>query len=166
MKKLLHKTCPHCQNPFEATRKNQDYCSDDCRIDANNARAKERYAQFKLEGSQLVALQQQVNQFQQDQQVTESSRVAQLQQQVEKLQQQVRQFQQERANLTVVITVDKPINDTLTFGGRRYKRSAKGSKPRGGVSLDKGGALLMPGNTILYRTESHSIDNYYEYVQE
>lgn len=164
MRKPIPKTCPYCQQPFQASRRNKDYCTDDCRIDANNARAKERYAHFKREAPQLQALQQQVSQLQQSQQLKATSQVEKLQQEVKQLRQQVGQLQQERDSLIVVITVDRPIEDTLTYAGRHYKRGGgKMGKTGVGVSLAKGSALWMPGNTIIYRTESDLTGNYYEY---
>lgn len=34
--KVISKICTTCQTPYEAKRKNQLYCTDDCRTDANN----------------------------------------------------------------------------------------------------------------------------------
>jgi hypothetical protein len=45
--KVISKICPTCQTPFEAKRKNQLYCSDDCRADANNQKQTAKYHNIK-----------------------------------------------------------------------------------------------------------------------
>lgn len=45
--KVISKTYPTCQTPFEAKRKNQLYCSDDCRADANNQKQTAKYHNIK-----------------------------------------------------------------------------------------------------------------------
>ena len=45
--KVNSKTCPTCQNPFEAKRKNQIYYTDDCRADANNKKQTAKYHNIK-----------------------------------------------------------------------------------------------------------------------
>lgn len=150
MKRLLHKTCPHCQNPFEATRKNQDYCSDDCRIDANNARAKQRYAQSKREGSQLDELRQQVQR---------------LQQQLAARQQQIDTQKNIIETRPVVITVVKESKDILWYEGRPYKRGPLVSKKEVLVTLEKGVGLLMPGNTILCQ-DNTATNSQYRYLPD
>lgn len=135
MYKAINKTCPHCQQPFQARRKNQLYCTEECRIDANNAVAKERYASFRQEAPQ-----------------------------VEVLQQQVEKIKAQLAAQIVVIKVVKPTEDTLTYAGHRYKSGKRLDRTGVGVRLDKGVALWMPGNTIIYRTESNVKEIYYEYV--
>ena len=41
--RVLNKICPACQTTFEAKRKNQLYCTDDCRADTNNDKLKAKY---------------------------------------------------------------------------------------------------------------------------
>lgn len=44
-----------CQNDFEAKRKNQIYCSQDCKNDANNDKIKTKYHYLKaLEKEQVI----------------------------------------------------------------------------------------------------------------
>lgn len=45
--KVIAKICPRCQTPFEAKRKNQIYCTDDCRTDANNQKQTAKYHNIK-----------------------------------------------------------------------------------------------------------------------
>jgi hypothetical protein len=45
--RVIHKICPFCQTTFEAKRKNQSYCTDDCRADANNDKLKAKYHNIK-----------------------------------------------------------------------------------------------------------------------
>ena len=45
--RVIHKICPFCQTTFEAKRKNQFYCTDDCRVDANNDKLKAKYHNIK-----------------------------------------------------------------------------------------------------------------------
>lgn len=45
--RVIHKICPFCQTTFEAKRKNQVYCTDDCRADANNDKLKAKYHNIK-----------------------------------------------------------------------------------------------------------------------
>lgn len=45
--RVIHKICPFCQTTFEAKRKNQFYCTDDCRADANNDKLKAKYHNIK-----------------------------------------------------------------------------------------------------------------------
>lgn len=45
--KTIYKKCPVCQNDFEAKRKNQIYCSQDCKTDANNDKIKTKYHHLK-----------------------------------------------------------------------------------------------------------------------
>ena len=41
--RVLNKICPACQTTFEAKRKNQLYCTDDCRANTNNDKLKAKY---------------------------------------------------------------------------------------------------------------------------
>ena len=41
--RVLNKICPACQTTFEAKRKNQLYCTDDCRAATNNDKLKAKY---------------------------------------------------------------------------------------------------------------------------
>jgi hypothetical protein len=45
--RVIHKKCPTYQNDFEAKRKNQIYCSQDCKNDANNDKIKTKYHYLK-----------------------------------------------------------------------------------------------------------------------
>ena len=45
--RIVHKICPVCQTTFEAKRRNQVYCTDDCRADANNDKLKAKYHNIK-----------------------------------------------------------------------------------------------------------------------
>lgn len=45
--RVVHKICPVCQTTFEAKRRNQVYCTDDCRADANNDKLKAKYHNMK-----------------------------------------------------------------------------------------------------------------------
>ena len=45
--RVIYKKCPVCQNDFEAKRKNQIYCSQDCKNDANNDKIKTKYHYLK-----------------------------------------------------------------------------------------------------------------------
>ncbi|RYF55219.1 MAG: hypothetical protein EOO39_38295 [Cytophagaceae bacterium] len=138
MYKLINKTCPQCQQPFQARRKNQLYCTNECRYDANNAVAKNRYHTAKEEGPQLV-----------------------------KLRQKVKRLEEHIASLVVVISAFKLNADTLTltYAERRYKRVDRRRKTEVGVNLDTGLALLMPGGkTIICRSETFSPEMYYEFV--
>lgn len=60
MCKLINKTCPHCQQPLQARRKNQLYCTDECRHDTSKAVVKARDHTAKEEGPQLAKLRQKV----------------------------------------------------------------------------------------------------------
>lgn len=137
MYKLINKTCPQCRQPFQARRKNQLYCTDECRHDANNAVAKNRYHTAKEEGPQLA-----------------------------KLRQKVKTLEDHIASLVVVISGFKLNADTLTltYAERRYKRVDRRNETGIGVRLDKGLALLMPGGkTIICRSEIFSPEKYYEF---
>ena len=137
MYKLINKNCPHCRQPFQARRKNQLYCTDECRHDANNAVAKTRYHTAKVEAPQLA-----------------------------KLQQKVKKLENQLATLMTVISGVKVSEDTLTFtyAERRYKRVERKKTTGVGVSLDRGLALLMPGGkTIICRSDIFSPEMYYEF---
>lgn len=45
--RVIHKICPFCQTTFEAKRKNQVYCTSDCREDTNNDKFKAKYHNIK-----------------------------------------------------------------------------------------------------------------------
>ena len=126
--------CPYCKNTFQPTRKNQLYCSTECRTDSNNEVAKQRYAKFKEGSPKLVAL------------------VA-----------QVRSLQTELASASILIRdVEEIDTDTIRYGGRSYKRRSKvGRLP--GVSLSEGVGVLT-GDTICYRAKrSTNSDSVYSY---
>jgi len=133
----ISKQCPQCSRPFQARRKNQFYCSTECRIDANNEIAKARYATFKEEAPKANAVQ------------TE-----------------LKKLKDYLASLTIVVQdVQEVDRDTITYGGRIYKRQAKLGRLSVGVSLQSGGAISVPGNKIHYRRQnSTSVDDCWEYV--
>jgi hypothetical protein len=45
--RVFDKTCPVCQTVFEAKRRNQFYCSSDCRADFNNDKLKAKFNNIK-----------------------------------------------------------------------------------------------------------------------
>ncbi|RZK76830.1 MAG: hypothetical protein EOO85_10340 [Pedobacter sp.] len=127
------KRCPQCNNPFQPRRKNQDYCSTECRIDHNNGLAKERYANFKKEAPKVTGVHQ-----------------------------ELRQLRQYVASLTIVLEGVKEIDsDTITYQGQTYhKEESWLDKPMVGITLSQGGAIQIPGNKIIYRSlRSSSIRN-------
>ena len=53
--RVFDKTCPACQRAFEAKRRNQLYCTPECRADINNAKLKEKFNNIKeLEKEKIV----------------------------------------------------------------------------------------------------------------
>ena len=52
--------CPRCQQVFQPVRRNQLYCSSQCRIDANNDKAQENYATYRREAPQTATIRQQL----------------------------------------------------------------------------------------------------------
>ena len=139
----ISKQCPHCDKPFPARRKNQLYCSTECRTDANNVVAKGRYALFKQEAPKVNTFKNQIN-----------------------------QLKQYIASLTIVIEDMEVIDsDTIGFRGRKYKRGNRVGQPNLLISLNDGGAILVPGNKIIYRSvrpnqaslERNTYQNCWEY---
>lgn len=45
--RVFDKTCPACQRAFEAKRRNQLYCSSECRADVNNNKLKAKFNNIK-----------------------------------------------------------------------------------------------------------------------
>jgi len=45
--RVFDKTCPACQTTFEAKRRNQLYCSPECRADVNNDKLKAKFNNIK-----------------------------------------------------------------------------------------------------------------------
>ena len=45
--RVIHKICPACQTTFVAKRRNQLYCTPDCREDVNNDKLKAKYHNIK-----------------------------------------------------------------------------------------------------------------------
>jgi hypothetical protein len=45
--RTFDRTCPVCQNDFEAKRRNQLYCSPECRADINNDKLKAKFQSIK-----------------------------------------------------------------------------------------------------------------------
>lgn len=124
----LLKQCPQCSTSFQARRKNQDYCSTECRIDHNNQVAKERYAISKVEVPK-----------------------------VDVLQQKVKRLEDFLNSLTIVIQgVEYIDSDTIRYMGRKYRRIGTNEGPGMGISLGAGGAVLIPGNKIIYRGQYSS----------
>ncbi len=126
--------CPYCKNTFQPTRKNQVYCSTECRTDSNNEVAKQRYAKFKEGSPKLVTLAA-----------------------------QVRSLQTELTSASILIRDVEEIDiDTIRYGGRSYKRRSKvGRLP--GVVLSQGVGVLT-GDTISYRTKrATDSDSVYSY---
>lgn len=128
--------CPHCAQRFQPRRKNQHYCSTECRTDANNARAKQRYTTFKEEAPKLGTLAA-----------------------------QVRSLKAKLASAILLIKdVDETSVYTIRYAGRDYKRGERlGRLP--GVTLSPGFGLLT-GDTIAYRTKTDYTDSVYKYTPE
>ena len=123
MYKPILKQCPHCLEAFQAKRKNQLYCTTECRTDANNAVAKSRYANFK-EGAPKVNA---------------------VKSELKKLREYV-------ASLTIILSDIKEVDrDTIMYGGHSYKRTARVHHPVG-IQLSKGVGVMMPGNKIIYNS--------------
>lgn len=132
--------CPQCKTSFTPRRRNQIYCTNECRTDINNEVAKERYAAFKKEDAKL--------------QVILKDR--------QKLQDQL-------ASLIIVAQgVEVIDSDTLRYNGRIYKRATQIKHPTLNLGLDvellPGGALLMPGPALLFRIRSKTSKEYWEYL--
>lgn len=50
--------CPYCQQTFSPKRRNQRYCSSQCRIDANNDQARQAYKAYRQQAPQASSAQQ------------------------------------------------------------------------------------------------------------
>ena len=139
MSVLPFKPCPNCSTVFQPKRKNQVYCSTDCRTDINNAAAKGRYAAFK-EGVPKM----------------------------DSVKAELKRMREYVAGLTIVLKdVTKVDADTLAYGGRRYKRGTKVGRTDLGVVIAGGSGILLPGNKIIYRPiGGNSLDNCWEYSIE
>jgi endogenous inhibitor of DNA gyrase (YacG/DUF329 family) len=145
MSTSITKNCPHCKKDFQARRKNQLYCSTECKTDANNAVLKGRYALFKKQAPENEILK-------------------------EKLK-TLRTFISEQ--IIVLKTVEKLDEKTILYEGRIYKFTALADPPPLPISLKKGGGVLMPGRKIIYLNEEetpsymrdpYSMPKYSEYV--
>ena len=44
--------CPQCQQLFQPSRRNQRYCSPQCRVDANNDQAQKKYTDYRQHATQ------------------------------------------------------------------------------------------------------------------
>ena len=117
--------CPHCKKDFQARRKNQRYCSTECRTDANNEVAKGRYAHFKKEAPENEALKEKLKRLQ-----------TYLAQQI-----------------IVLKNVKKLDKETILYEGLKYIYNANADPPPLPISLKHGGGLLMPGSSIIYINE-------------
>jgi hypothetical protein len=58
------KPCPRCQQLFQPTRRNQDYCSALCKQDTNNDKTKAKNALYRKEGPKALAIQKQLDELQ------------------------------------------------------------------------------------------------------
>lgn len=132
------KVCPHCQETFSPRRKNQDYCSTECRTDANNQKAKTRYATFKK-----VVIEANVSQ-----------------EKISKLKERV-------ASLMVVVQgIEEVDSDTISYDGDTYRRQNRVGQIIHGIILREGGAVQTSVGNIIYRSKrAHASDNCWEYVR-
>ena len=127
--------CIHCQKSFQPRRRNQRYCSTDCRTDNNNETAKHRYTTFKADAPKLATL------------------VA-----------QVRELQTRLTSARILIEDIEEINaHTIRYAGRSYKR--QGLAGRSPVVSIKQGVGILTGDTIAYRTKlARILDPIYIYI--
>ena len=126
----LPRVCPNCRQSFEPGRKNQYYCSPDCRIEANNEIAKERYAALVNVTANVDALKVELNRLRQELVAMAASRAA----------------------LTIVIEqVEEVGPDTIRYAGALYQRGVQPGRLGLRLSLQAGGGLKMGEDTIVYR---------------
>lgn len=140
MRTPLMKQCPQCGKPFEARRKNQDYCSTECRTDFNNQVAKGRYATFKQQAPKVAGVQQ-----------------------------ELKKLKEYLATLTYAIEGIQEIDTkTISYQGKTYVREATVDRPAPGLGLNQGGGVMAPGGKIIYRRRnlSGSLRDYGRYTPE
>lgn len=126
--------CPYCQKSFQPRRKNQQYCSTECRTDSNNEAAKQRYTTFKVDAPKLKTL------------------VA-----------QVRELQTKLTSARILIKDVEEIDEkTIRYDGRRYKQVVRVGRMPDVILFE--GLGVLTGDTIVYRRkQARSSDAVYRY---
>lgn len=121
--------CPYCQQVFQPLRRNQRYCSSQCRIDANNDQAQKKYAAYRQEAPQAAT----------------------IQHQLAELKQYIKQ------QILVILDIDEVDRKTIRWQGRLYQYyGAATSEVRGyHLSLQAGGGIyVVQRDELIYRRKS------------
>ena len=136
---LPAKQCPQCKITFTPRRMNQNYCSTQCRTNANNQVAKGRYADYKKGVTHL------------DQAVSE-----------------LIALREYMATLTAVIDRITEIDKTrIAYNGHTYVRTTFLTGWYKKVVTIEGAGLLLPNGRIIYKKRDGANGNYgAEYIRE
>lgn len=97
--RVFDKTCPACQTTFEAKRRNQLYCTPECRADVNNNKLKAKFNSIK-------ALEKEKN-----------------------IGNQYRDAYLSAVRVVAIEYDQKDKNEIITFEGRKYEKIADDVKP-------------------------------------
>jgi endogenous inhibitor of DNA gyrase (YacG/DUF329 family) len=133
--RVFDKTCPACQTAFEAKRRNQLYCSPECRADINNDKLKAKFNNIKT-------LEKQKN-----------------------LGDKYKAAYKSAIRIVEIDFDRKEKNDVITFEGRKFERITPNPEPlrEFGIYLgekaakdDKRTAIFIPGDGLLCFLSSYS----------
>jgi hypothetical protein len=127
--------CPRCQQIFQPTRRNQDYCSAQCRIDTNNDRTKEKNATYRQQGPKALAIQKQLDELQ--------------------------AFFQKQ--ILVAQGIQEIDGNTIKWDNQLYTRGARGEKEATEFNLAiqrKGGLYIVATKQLLFRSDVDSVYRY------
>ena len=126
--RVFDKICPACQTTFEAKRRNQLYCTPECRADINNDKLKAKFNNIKT--------------LEKDKVMGDKYKAAYL----------------STTRIVAVEYDEKDKNEIITFEGRKYKKIATDMKPLEELGVKLGDksvegnqrvAVFFPGNALL-----------------